>query len=246
MASVNQALVPFIHNEIQLKEACWIGDEPYFTRRAVGEWLGYRNPQKKIDEIIRKNPHIKQFSVTPRLGATDGKEYETEVYNPIGLQLIVFESHQPKAKAFKIAVAHLVYAYMKGELKAPRDIERHRLYLQIREIVKLAPYYERATAIRYLSEKAGRSRATIYRWVQRVDGGGDLQRKPGWPRHGIDPQEVETIGQWIEENPRLTLNEIRSRRPEAGYSARWLRNQKRRVKEQIKQRVIARLEAAVG
>ncbi len=48
------------------------------TLRAIGEWLEYRKPENALTLIIRRNPHIKPFSVSVRLTSTDGKEYETE------------------------------------------------------------------------------------------------------------------------------------------------------------------------
>ncbi|MFQ5647505.1 MAG: hypothetical protein ACE5GM_11295 [bacterium] len=115
---MNTELIPFSFNDVNLSESCWIDGKPYFTRRAVGEWLEYPQPHQGIKNIIKRNPHIRdsQWSVVVSLTTTDGKTYEQEVYDPIGLQLIIMESRQPKAKEYKIAVAKLVYAYMTGEL----------------------------------------------------------------------------------------------------------------------------------
>ncbi|WP_027358395.1 BRO-N domain-containing protein [Desulforegula conservatrix] len=126
---------PFTYLDVSLKESVYINNVPYFTRKAIGEWLGYDRPQEAIDKIIRRNPHIDNpewsttvkltvvqaswKSVPPKLRDTEGhdhtpqtgvydREIETRVYDPIGLQLIVFESRQPKAIQYKIAVAKLV------------------------------------------------------------------------------------------------------------------------------------------
>jgi prophage antirepressor-like protein len=114
-------LQPFRYDAIEMSEACYINGDPHFTRRAIGQWLEYNYPQKAVDKILERNPHINQFSVAVNLTATDGKTYEYRVFNPIGFQLIVFESAQPKAKKYKVAVAKLVWAYMKGELKLKDD-----------------------------------------------------------------------------------------------------------------------------
>ncbi len=121
---MNATLTPFDYNDIYINEACWIDDKPHFTRRAIGELLEYQFPKETISKIIDRNPHISQFSTVVNLTTVQntgkGQKYDRmmnqEVYNPIGLQLIVFESNQPKARQYKIAVAHLVQAYMKGEL----------------------------------------------------------------------------------------------------------------------------------
>lgn len=46
-----------------------------------------------------------------KLTTTDGKNYDTSVYHPIGFLLIVMESGQPKAQAMKQAVAEFVWHY---------------------------------------------------------------------------------------------------------------------------------------
>ena len=110
----------FQYKGIQIKEALHIKGTPYFTRKAIGEWLGYKNPQSAINIIIRRNPHIenKKFSTSFKLKLVEGNKTVTrtiKVYNPIGLQLIVFESRKPKAIQYKIAVAKLVHDIMTRE-----------------------------------------------------------------------------------------------------------------------------------
>lgn len=121
-----RALVPFKFGEagerIELREACYLDGRPHFTRRAIGEWLEYADPQKAINTLIERNPHIE--GVDLKLRSTDGKFYETSVYDPIGFQLIVFESRQPKAIQYKIAVAHLVQAYVEGRLAPHRKTRK--------------------------------------------------------------------------------------------------------------------------
>lgn len=123
--------LPFAYGDVCIKEAGYIGTIPYFTRRAIGEWLGYKHPQKAVDNIIERNPHISnpEWATQVKLTAvqptgkneqtpqTEGyaREIKIEVYNPIGLQLIVFESRQPRAIQYKIAVAKLVNDIMTGE-----------------------------------------------------------------------------------------------------------------------------------
>ena len=133
MKNQTTSLVPFEYQEIQLSESVEINGKPYFTRKAIGEWLGYANPQKAIDNILERNQHIREFSKALKLGcmqntgkgSTYERKIETEVYDPIGFQLIVMESGQPKAVQYKVAVAHLVQAYAAGQLghasKSPKD-----------------------------------------------------------------------------------------------------------------------------
>ncbi len=129
----NHNLSTFHYGDIELKESVFIKGMPYFTRRAIGEWLGYKKPQEAIDKILKRNPHIDnlpssvhpslgctedenpEWAVTVNLTGTDGKKYATRVYGAIGLQLIVFESRQPKAIEYKIAVARLVSDIITGK-----------------------------------------------------------------------------------------------------------------------------------
>jgi hypothetical protein len=88
---------------------------PYFTRKAIGEWLGAKFPQQYVDKIIVRNPYIKTYSVQVKLTCTEGKEYTYDLLNPIGLQLVVMESDLPKAQAYKEAVAKLIWELSTGQ-----------------------------------------------------------------------------------------------------------------------------------
>lgn len=164
-AAVNLAtvgsLVPFDWQDIRLKEACWLNGKPYYTRRAIGIFLEYAGSrsQKAVDKIIERNSHIRQWAVTVKLTATDGKDYETEVYDPIGLQLICFESRQPKAIAYKVAVAHLVWAYVNGQLRPPVDPG----YRQALRAISTVPHGQKDLAVQALAETRVCSRRTVYR-----------------------------------------------------------------------------------
>jgi|CXWL01.1.fsa_nt_gi hypothetical protein len=152
-------MVPFSYQDIQLKEACWINGRPYYTRRAIGIFLALARPQEGVDRIIQRNPYIRQFSVHVNLTCTDGKAYDVEAYDPIGLQLIIFESNQPKAREYKVAVAHLVWAYMNGKLHAPVDPG----YGPQLRALDLVPYGQKTLAVEVLAEVRHCVRATIYR-----------------------------------------------------------------------------------
>ena len=113
-------LTSFRYGNIDIREAAFLRGVPWFTRRAIGEWLGYEDPQNAVDVIINRNPHIQnpEWATPVKLTGVEGGKPVTrtiEVYSPIGLQLIIFESHQPKAVQYKIAVAKLVSDIMTGE-----------------------------------------------------------------------------------------------------------------------------------
>lgn len=101
----------FTWGEISLTQTIIIDGAPHATRAAIGEWLEYADPQKAIDKVLERNSYIEAHSVPVKLTGTDGKNYDTFVYHPIGFLLIVMESGQPKAQAMKQAVAEFVWHF---------------------------------------------------------------------------------------------------------------------------------------
>lgn len=108
---MSQALSHFTWNAIDLSEAVYVNGIPHVTRAAIGEWLGYAEPIKAVSKILERNPYLGSHSVVVKLTSADGKNYDTNVYHPIGFLLIVMESGQPKAHAMKEAVAEFVWQF---------------------------------------------------------------------------------------------------------------------------------------
>lgn len=104
-------LYPFVWRQISLSQTVQVNNVPHATRQAIGEWLEYADPQNAVDVILGRNSHIESWSVPVKLTGTDGKNYDTLVYHPIGFLLIVMESGQPKAKEMKQAVAEFVWNF---------------------------------------------------------------------------------------------------------------------------------------
>lgn len=107
----NTETTPFHWGEIALAETVFIDGAPHATRYAIGDWLEYADPQNAMDVILKRNSYIEAHSVPVKLTGTDGKNYDTKVYHPIGFLLIVMESGQPKAQAMKQAVAEFVWHF---------------------------------------------------------------------------------------------------------------------------------------
>lgn len=101
----------FIWGDIALSQVVYIDGVPHATRAAIGEWLEYEDPIRAISKLLERNTYIDEHSVVVKLTATDGKNYDTTVYHPIGFLLIVMESGQPKAQAMKQAVAEFVWHF---------------------------------------------------------------------------------------------------------------------------------------
>jgi len=122
---MSKQLSNFTYGEIALSETILINGIPHMTRQAIGEWLEYEQPQKSIDKILARNPHIESYSIPANLaGMVAQRAYETMVYHPIGFLLIVMESRQPKAKKKKVEVAEFVWHFSNTgkALAVPEDI----------------------------------------------------------------------------------------------------------------------------
>ena len=73
----------------------------FMIRNQIGEALEYKNPNDAIRLLHKKNAErLDQFSVTFKLNGTDGKLYNTTLYNEKGIYEIMRKSNQPKADEF--------------------------------------------------------------------------------------------------------------------------------------------------
>lgn len=108
---MNTEINTFNWGEIALSQVVFIEGAPHATKTAIGEWLEYADPRDAVNKILERNSYIDAHSVAVKLTATDGKNYDTTIYHPIGFLLIVMESGQPKAQAMKQAVAEFVWHF---------------------------------------------------------------------------------------------------------------------------------------
>ena len=92
--------------------------EVYMTRNQIGTALEYANPNDAIRLIHRKNSErLDAFSVSFKLNGTDGKLYNTVLYNEKGIYEIMRKSNQPKADEFYDFVYDVIEGLRKGELQ---------------------------------------------------------------------------------------------------------------------------------
>lgn len=90
----------------------------FMTREQIGQALEYSDPRLAITKIhSRHKERLDAFSVSTKLVSTDGKQYETYVYNEKGIYEIIRKSQQPKADEFYDFVYDLLEGLRKGELK---------------------------------------------------------------------------------------------------------------------------------
>lgn len=89
----------------------------YMTRNQIGEALEYAQPQRAMNKIHERNKErLDKFSVVVKLGSTDGKAYDTHLYNEKGVYEIMRKSNQPKADEFYDFVYDVIEGLRKGEL----------------------------------------------------------------------------------------------------------------------------------
>lgn len=90
----------------------------FMTREQIGQALEYAEPRKAIQKIHERHERrLSKFSVVTKLTTTDGKAYETYIYNEKGIYEIIRRSQQPKADEFYDFVYDLLEGLRKGELK---------------------------------------------------------------------------------------------------------------------------------
>lgn len=162
-------IIPFNFPGLRLREACWINGKLYFTRRAIGELLEYSKPEEMVDTIIRGNPYIKSFAAIVNLTTPD------EVYNVIGLQLIIMESDQPKTKEFKITAAHLIEVCIEGKLTPSKWSPKGDLS-SIYQIFSFPGGFKRKRLIADWAAREGIAVATAYGRLQKF---GSLKKRDG-------------------------------------------------------------------
>jgi prophage antirepressor-like protein len=102
-------------------------NEYYMTREQIGMALEYSDPQKAIDNIhARHKDRLNKYSVTVKLRATDGKMYDTTVYNRKGIMEVCRHSQQPKADAFMDWIWDVMEGLMTGKAKITIDDDKQK------------------------------------------------------------------------------------------------------------------------
>ena len=110
--SFGDILVDVYHDE---------NNDVYMTRNQIGAALGYSNPQRAMSDIHNRNKErLDGFSAVRNLRTTDGKAYDTTLYNEKGIYEILRKSNQPKADAFYDFVYELLSKLRKGEVEIMR------------------------------------------------------------------------------------------------------------------------------
>jgi len=189
-------IIPFSFQGMALRESCWIAGVPYFTSRAIGEFLEYKDPMRKINHLVKRNPYLLNFRTVLNLSTVEGSRTGDKltpveggrnvirnlyIFDPIGLQCIFFESHQPKAIQYKIAAAKLVWALANGTLKPSKWSQKGDLVSAARQILSLPEGRKRTALVADLTAREGCSPQHTYRKIFMATGE-RLKTKAGIPR----------------------------------------------------------------
>ena len=114
-------------------------DEILMTSTQLGSCLGYSNPQKAIDNLISRNEYLKniEFSVTLKMRATDGKQYNTRLFTEDGIYEITMLSKTDKARQFRAFVREAIKSIRKHGMYATDELlENPDLAIQVFQKLK--------------------------------------------------------------------------------------------------------------
>ncbi len=67
-------ITPFRRFGVVLSETVWIDGEPFFSAKAIAEWLGLEKGRRSVNKIVGRHAFIKQFS--KKITVVDDKDYQ--------------------------------------------------------------------------------------------------------------------------------------------------------------------------
>lgn len=128
--------------------------EMFMTINQLATCLQYAN-RKSIEKMVERNPYLKnaEFSVTDRMSATDGKQYDTRIFTEDGIYEVTMLAKTEKAKEFRAFVRKLIKSIRKGETVA---VDAKALEIKLQEertkAMLIQAKADRATAMRLNAE----------------------------------------------------------------------------------------------
>jgi hypothetical protein len=121
-------LSPFSWGGIELSEVAHIMGVPWATRKAIGEWLEYTDPEAAVGAILSENPYIEEQSKRLSMKGVDENYQDVPVYHPLAFFIIASESGQPKAEAMKVALSDFMGHFIRAQQSHDQQMAdmRHR------------------------------------------------------------------------------------------------------------------------
>lgn len=179
-------LIPFKFEQFHTTEAVWSVDireqakRFRFTRKAIGDFLypGSRNPQNRIDWIIKRNPHLQSLRIPVKLTGMNGREYEAETYDIFGVYQIAVESNAPRRREFLRRFPDFLLALQSGRVKPVLPpTEKMLIAMERLKEVDETPHGHKMDVYRKLAEQLGRGVSTVCRWKKALREQGRIQYK---------------------------------------------------------------------
>ncbi|HAP14795.1 MAG TPA: hypothetical protein DCZ00_06195 [Lactococcus sp.] len=125
----------------------WRNDnhEIFMTTEQLAQCIGYQT-RYGITKLVQKNKYLKnrEFSVSAKLTATDGKQYDTRLFTFEGIKEILFLAPKSEtARKFREWTRNVLNAYYKGELvKAKEMAKATGTRRTLAEAINESPHFE--------------------------------------------------------------------------------------------------------
>lgn len=110
-------------------------NEPYMTVNQLATCLQFSNGRKGLDNLISRNPRLKskKFSVTLEMRGTDGKYYNTRLFNEDGIYEVAFLAKTEKAEEFRDWVRTILKSLRSGKAKLVEMSEYQKVMAETRQ-----------------------------------------------------------------------------------------------------------------
>jgi len=122
--------------------------QEWYLSEDIGRALGFADPQKGINNLFNRNrDDFGGISVTLTVRATDGKQYQTRVFNSMGVIHLCTIAGTPQAKGMSLWVAKAMAGVTKRALAALKDAKIATLEADNARLRVMADYGRRISAL---------------------------------------------------------------------------------------------------
>lgn len=119
--------------------------EIFMTTEQLAQCIGYQT-RYGITKLVQKNKYLKnrEFSVSAKLTATDGKQYDTRLFTFEGIKEILFLAPKSEtAREFRAWTRSVLTAYFKGELVKAEEMAKATVTRRtMTEAINESPHFE--------------------------------------------------------------------------------------------------------